>query len=80
VTVMAVDPLVLRRRRRRRFALRSFTWREAPGGLVVVVQVLTGLGVMMAAREWGGEVDSVNLHEMAHSYFGDALVVSEPRA
>jgi aminopeptidase N len=27
------------------------------------------------AREWKDIVDAINIHEMSHSYFGDALVI-----
>jgi aminopeptidase N len=49
------------------------------GGAMENISLVTWDDVFMLdknlAAEWGYVVDSVNIHEMAHSYFGDALVI-----
>ncbi|MBJ94983.1 MAG: hypothetical protein CMP23_11005 [Rickettsiales bacterium] len=54
---------------------------EGIGGAMENISLVTWDDVFVADerlhREWGWLIDLINLHEMAHSYFGDLIVVRD---
>jgi len=54
---------------------------EGIGGAMENISLVTWDDVFIADerihREWGWLIDLINLHEMAHSYFGDLLVIRD---